>query len=189
MTHIGGASTPPLPQEQAPTAPFTDSELQSLLMGDFYRSQHYLTFLLSEHLIECRRVIGDLDSVLLLIVLGLAQFEHVKRVQSAERPESNELDRTRPSPFLFTMKATRLSEITGIPRETVRRKLAVLARKGWLTQDAERNWSFVIRDGVTPVRAELEPLTGQMYRRFVKFLLYIFDHHGLGVVPAEAPRP
>ena len=102
--------------------PMTDSELQSLLMGDFHRSQHYLTFLLSEHLIECRRVIGDLDSVLLLIVLGLAQFEHVKRVQTAVRPESNELDRARPNPFLFAMKATRLSDITGIPRETVRRK-------------------------------------------------------------------
>ncbi len=63
---------------------------------------------------------------------------------------------------LRPIRLRHLSEITGIPRETTRRKLAVLKEAGWITQGRD-GW-LVNRDKVGP---ELRAFTLETVRRFL----------------------
>lgn len=56
------------------------------------------------------------------------ELSEALRTVRAKRPES-----------LLPTNAFSIGEATGIPRETVRRKIAALLRRGWLTKDGEGN--------------------------------------------------
>ncbi|SDZ45030.1 hypothetical protein SAMN05444004_1155 [Jannaschia faecimaris] len=110
---------------------------------------------------------GDLDLLLVLAVIG---------------------DRTRPenwTPELLTYRQMTqggsdehrqypiniqsVSEYSGIPRETVRRKVSVLQTKGWVTRDADG------RLAVSPAAAEeLEDATNDSIA-YLEALLTVFD--------------
>jgi hypothetical protein len=51
------------------------------------------------------------------------------------------------------MAANRIADVTGFPRGTVRRRLKLLAARGWVEQAADGGLAFVVRDGVAPERA------------------------------------
>ena len=91
---------------------------------------------LTEHLIDLSQVFcGDLQQVLILAVLGRMHLD--ARISGAWVPPA-------PSP---SISASRLSELTAIPRQTVRRKLLEMKLKGWLDQDQRRAWRLTIQDG------------------------------------------
>lgn len=85
-----------------------------------------------EHLIECRRTIGDLDLVLVLAAIG-------DRTLSERRtdPKLSYFQILDGSANLSPedINIASLSDYTGIPRETVRRKTGELIARGWV----ERN--------------------------------------------------
>lgn len=90
---------------------------------------------LTRHLVACRRACdGDLDLFLVLTIIGERSFtarnapigmsieDFAQRPVSTVRPEAINLQS--------------IADYSGIPRETVRRKLAALVKRGWVRRDA-----------------------------------------------------
>jgi len=73
---------------------------------------------------------GDLDQMLILAVIGERKLA---RRASAAEPRYDRLGYTDlHDPESLAINAHSLSEYTGIPRETVRRKVAALIERGWV---------------------------------------------------------
>jgi hypothetical protein len=72
-------------------------------------------------------MVGDFDRALILLTLFVASA----REESAS---------TNPHARENTSNASAIARITGIPRESVRRKLEAMREDGWVVRDAESNW-------------------------------------------------
>lgn len=108
--------------------------------------QYRMTEFIIEHLIDCLRAFdGDLHLALILAVVGQASLQRF--VQAPE----NGLDI-----FDRSISASRLADITGLPRQTVRRKLIIAQERGWLEQTDKGAWRIVSDGERIPVRDALE---------------------------------
>ena len=76
---------------------------------------------------------GDLDAMLVLLTLSLGtQREDWREALFGDMPGS--------APLRLTNTQS-IAQATGIPRESVRRKLATMQAKGWITRDANNHWT------------------------------------------------
>lgn len=93
--------------------------------------QYAFVNFLVEHLTDLSRSYGgDFQQVLVLAVLGQRRLNVLRSLPSRDMLE----------PAKTAITASRLADVTGIPRETVRRKLELLQRRGWVTQGADGAW-------------------------------------------------
>lgn len=82
---------------------------------------------------------GDLDAALILAVVGAALLPKDRLPSSfsyAQLREQRHLDLRRP------LNTLSIAQITGIPRETVRRKLAAMEARQWIARDAAGHWKM-----------------------------------------------
>lgn len=87
----------------------------------------------SQLLILLRAQLGnDLDLVLILSVIAERHYAAIQAPEFADRPRINALS---------------LALYTEIPRETVRRKIAMLVEKGWVACDPRGNLSPTAQAG------------------------------------------
>ncbi len=123
------------PRKSRPTlspAQFTRHQRAvSLCMND-----HYL-----RHLVQLYRLFeGDLVQAM---VLGEVAHHNLSTLRTDDPSLAELSDRLQePGTFrasLIPTNAFSIAQATGIPRETVRRKVAALVKKGWLVQDADAN--------------------------------------------------
>lgn len=94
------------------------------------------------HLIGVYRTFGG-DPVAAIVLGEVAHHNLAPMVNRARRPQEmsealRALDRNGPGKLLPT-NAFSIAQATGIPRETVRRKVASLTRRGWMVKDAGGN--------------------------------------------------
>lgn len=87
----------------------------------------------SELLIRLRSALGnDLDKVLILAVIAERHYAAVRAAEDSDPAAATaEAGRGR-----YRINALSVAQYAGIPRETARRKIAVLVEKGWVTCDA-----------------------------------------------------
>ncbi len=127
---------------------------------------HYVEFL-TEHLSDCCRVFkGDLQEMLVLAVLGQV---HVRALLD-ERPDGSLERRAAGTPL--GINASRIADITGISRQTVRRKLEKLRAKGWVEQIAAGVWTITLRNGTAAARQlsdGVDALDARSMARAVRF--------------------
>ena len=117
---------------------------------------HFHEFL-TEQLIDLSQAFnGDLQQMLILAVLGRMHLG--ARRSGAWAPPA-------PPP---SISASRLSDLTAIPRQTVRRKLLEMRAKGWLEQDQHRAWRLTIRDGCANARRSLADIDTRGINRAVR---------------------
>jgi len=110
----------------------------------FVEAQYVWTSFLLEHLVAVRAHFGDLDTALLLTVIGLSTLKAVRVGETAS----------------VLVNAHSLALVTGIPRETVRRKLAALGRRGWIEKSPNGAWSLqLMPGGESHAGGELHELT------------------------------
>lgn len=121
---------------------------------------HFLEFF-TAHLTDCSKAFdGDLEGLLILAIMD-ARFwrnrysEFYGKEMAIEAPEK------------FTV--TRLSEITKIPRETVRRKLLALEKRGWVTREG-RDWQMAQHNDKPSVENDLDNLVRLELKRVVKLV-------------------
>ena len=108
---------------------------------------------LTQLLIAARNAFdGDLDMFLVLAVIGDRTFS----AQNADPDQSYESWQSQGSPLVVPedINIRSIADYSGIPRETVRRKLAILIDKGWVSRDDDN-----ILAATSKARLELEPLT------------------------------
>lgn len=107
---------------------------------------------LTQFLIECRRAFdGDIDMFLVLAIVGDRTYS-----QRAADPDQSFEDfqaTTEPTPP-EDINLRSIAEFSGIPRETVRRKIALLESKGWITRKDD---GFIV--ATMKAKEDLEPLT------------------------------
>ncbi|MEY3306792.1 MAG: hypothetical protein RLZZ413_830 [Pseudomonadota bacterium] len=118
---------------------------------------HYVQFL-TEHLADCARTFsGDLTKVLVLAILGQ---RHIEAQTSAQK------DKAAGQPS--AMSASRIADVTGLPRETVRRKLDALSDLGWVEQGPDRRWRIAAVDGTSTLRHDLRDLDARGLQRLAR---------------------
>lgn len=112
-------------------------------MRFFYRWGGHL----SATLIRIRaRFDGDLDQYVLYLTFLLAELAETMNAEPGAARAARGLN------------ALSVSEITGIPRESARRKLLLLAANGYLNRDEEGLFTLGERYGLDAFFAELKPL-------------------------------
>jgi len=108
---------------------------------------------LTQFLIDCRKHFdGDLDLFLVLCVIGDRTFsaQHAPPDMDFGTWKSASVSHVRS----IEINVQSLSDYSGIPRETVRRKLNILLEKGWVERD-ERGFITA----TDKVKQDLAPLT------------------------------
>lgn len=112
--------------------------------------QHQFVQMMTEHIVDCSREFdGDLVEMLVLAVIGQAYLKAVLREAGAATPPSVGRD---------GLSAAHISETTGLPRETVRRKLQNMEQKRWVHQGDDRRWRLTVEDGKSLADVALEGL-------------------------------
>lgn len=110
---------------------------------------------------------GDLDSVLILAVVGSAVLPRDRLPKDLAYDDflTGESRRNLVTP----LNTHSISQITGIPRESVRRKLSKLQKKGWTVRDDRGHWA--IGD---EARSQLHPVT-DMSMEYLSSVVQAFD--------------
>jgi DNA-binding transcriptional ArsR family regulator len=138
--------------------PFPDTVVQ----------EHYVTFqhefieFLVAQLIDFRKVFeGDLDE--LLIYIFISRY-HLREERGRKfDPDGDSYPSAPPT-------LSRIAEMTGIPRETVRRKLLALQTRGLLEKADQDKWQVTVRDDQPIIRREYEQFWAREMRRLVKLV-------------------
>jgi hypothetical protein len=106
-------------------------------------------------LIECRKHFdGDLDQVLILSSIGERAFT-MARAHGLTYDQFQKGQRKAGEPGRINTQS--IADSTGIPRETVRRKIALLCEKGWVERTVDR--SFVVTEKAVAVLAPVREVT------------------------------
>lgn len=146
------------------------------LFSIHYLEYHY-TFVefFVEHMIDASSAFeGDMQQMLLLAVLGQAKIRAVKAAIDAGE------DRARARLIVCGISASRLSDITSVPRQTVRRKLAALNARGWIEQASDGTWHLTLTNGEPAVLNDLGKLDRRAIGRIAR--LYSDLHYILASV-------
>lgn len=134
----------------ATSKPARTKEALDAFRSNYLPYQYQFVEFLVDHLLDLSRTFkGDLQLMLILAILGQVKM---RAVQDALQGGRSPAEATRLNP---TISASRLADITAIPRQTVRRKLHLLESKGWAARNADQSWSLAFREGTTSVRSDL----------------------------------
>lgn len=133
--------------------------MQAQLAENYIPLQYQFVEFLVEHLTDVSREFGgDLQQAVLLAVVGQVYLHALMRSgHDVQGFSSGQNDGQIVTPFIT---ASRMADVTGIPRETVRRKLALLMQKGWIEQLPDGAWRLKVsaQTGLAHARDGLEAL-------------------------------
>lgn len=186
-------------QKGLPVSLPTRDAVLAAFEGRFVEAQYVWTSFLLDHLIECRRKMGDLDSMVVLTILGLSALRQVQKVRELEGEHIALGYRTVEVPDKGdTVNAYSIANITGIPRENVRRRLTSLTEQGWIERAPDGGWRISKNEAGPPkVTADLADLTARTVDRIAEFIGRLMtvtvsaaaDEQGQsGTMPATAPE-
>ncbi len=152
------------PKPVAPTQAF----YQMLFAKNYVTMQYYLIQMISEHWADVSRVFGaDLQSALVLAIIGQKSLDAHLRAKflSEGKAPPNIVP-----PNALGVNSSSIAQISGIPRETVRRKIRALTERGWIERD-ERGCYSVVTDGEgSKARRDLADLDQRSIERVSRFL-------------------
>ena len=138
-----------------------DARLAEVIEANYGQFQYHFVEFIVAHLADCSRVFGgDLQEVLVLGIIGQVFLSSY----NAGRPAEDQID-------YGGISASRLADVSGIPRETVRRKLRSLSKRGWIVQTEDAQWKLLFENGVAVARKDLSELDRRGLIRMVKTIL------------------
>ena len=128
---------------------------------------HFMEWI-GSHLCDCSRVFkGDLIEMTVLAVIGQMFVRH----HSNEATRNYALDGE-----VLTVSIAQISEATSIPRETVRRKLLLLQKRGWVEQMSNGGWTMKIIDGQSTANKDLQTLQTRSLTRLMNLVDAVSSH-------------
>jgi DNA-binding transcriptional ArsR family regulator len=130
--------------------------------------RYHFSELMIAHLIDCWRAFGDFEEMLVM------EFVGQKFLRSHLDPGAKLTPLSDGSHESVT--ASRIAKETGIPRQTVRRKLQSLERRGWVTQTEDATWRLAMKEGQAAVSAELASLDKRGLDRLVRLISTLDSH-------------
>ena len=151
-----------------PSAPFGEQSHEQLVETHFPVVQYHFVEMLTAHLADCSRAFdGDLQQMLLLALIGQVHIEHYRR-------HGGDVSDVR------GLSASRLADVSGIPRQTVRRKLSLLAARGWIEETVPGSWRLKMEHGSAKAKTDLGALNDRNKQRMAKLIAAIaplIAHH------------
>ncbi len=143
-----------------PKTPERAEFARSAFERQYREFQYRFVEFLVEHLTDLSREFrGDLQMPMILAIIGQVMIHSMQKGdESAEAGQG-----------AAAISASRIADITGISRQTVRRKLAALERLGWIEQLPGRSWRLRMDGGRATAQSDLAQLDAREIRR-VAFL-------------------
>jgi len=133
-------------------------ELETFIEAHYGQIQYHFVEFIVGHLADCSRVFGgDLQEMLVLGIIGQVLLNTYNKGTPLE-------DRSN----FGAISASRIADVLGIPRETVRRKLRSLSERGWIVQTDDAMWKLRIEGGETVARRHLRELDKRGLSRMVR---------------------
>jgi hypothetical protein len=112
--------------------------------ADYQTYQYAFVDFLVDHLTDLSRAYGgDFQQIMVLAIIGQKWLHAIHDNVAASELGSGAL----------AISASRLADVTGIPRETVRRKLALMQAKGWIRQGPDGAWSLAVDESTKDLPA------------------------------------
>lgn len=109
------------------------------------------------------------------MILAVVGQSHIVAFMAQPEPQAGLLD--------YGVSALRIADVTGLPRETVRRKLKKLQQLGWLSS-TPKGWALAGPNGADTVAGrDLQDLNGRGLERLAR--LYLDVSKAL----SKPPRP
>lgn len=144
-----------------PQPDFGAAEMAALYRQNYLPFQYLTVQFMTEYLIDVSQVFkGDVQSALILAIVGQTQLSNMM----ASRSENNGITQ------LYPTNASRLSDVTAIPRETVRRKLEKLRSQGWIDRDQDGNWFLQVSGDTAAAQVDLSDLENRCIDRYAAFV-------------------
>lgn len=113
---------------------------------------------LTRHLVECRNAFGgDLDLFLVMTIIGERTFTARNAPDAMTRDDFLQGSVSDLEPAAINLQS--IADYSGIPRETVRRKIETLLAMGWIARD--KNRFMTVTD---QAKTNLQPLTDSSLR-------------------------
>lgn len=157
-------------------------DVQAIFEADYLTYQYCFVEFFIEHLSDISRAFrGDLQALIVLALIGQVQMRAMRQaVVSGQDPGSLPTER-------LSISASRIADVTGIPRETVRRKFTALERRGWVARTETGAYRLAIRDdGDAPARLDLEALDRRALMRVARLFR---DLETIVAAQARGDRP
>lgn len=113
---------------------------------------------LTRHLVECRKAFGgDLDLFLVMTIIGERTFTARNAPDTMTHDDFLQGSVSDLEPAAINLQS--IADYSGIPRETVRRKLETLLAMGWIARDENRFMTVTDQ-----AKQSLQPLTDSSLR-------------------------
>jgi hypothetical protein len=137
-----------------------EAALERVSREHYILFHHHLTEFMASHLTDCCTVFdGDLHEMLVFTIIA----QRYLRDQLAQQEGETPVEERR------AVSATRIAAQTGMPRETVRRKLAALQARGWVEKTGRADWRISLAGGSAAARLDLEDFLRRETRRVLRF--------------------
>lgn len=157
-------------------APSPSEAREATFKENYIQFQYVFVNFICDHLIDCSRVFGgDLQKVLLLAIIGQATLNNALR--------NGDKQGKIPDESAGRVNSSSLADITGISRETVRRKLNEIKEDGWIERAEDGCWQLRIEAGEARAGRDLADLDARGIRRAARL------YTALSVIGTGDPAP
>lgn len=137
-------------------AAMSAEEAARLFTENFAEAQYGFVEFFADHLAACSRAFaGDLQKMLILALVGQAYIAALRRSNGQEIDAS--------------INASRIADITAIPRQTVNRKLRAMARDGYIRRQPA-GWVLNVDAGRSVAGQHLATLRASQIETVSRFL-------------------
>ncbi len=125
-------------------------EVSEIFGRDYLAYQYTFVEFFVEHIEDVSRAFrGDLQQMIVLGIIGQVKLRAVRAAVLA----GNDLATARK--VRAGIGASRIADVTAIPRQTVRRKLELLEQRGWIERLDDSTWTLRYENGAGAAHASL----------------------------------
>lgn len=140
-----------------------EDEVAAIFEARYREYQYRAVQFIIEHLADVSRAFrGDLLASLVLAVIGQVWISALKG------PDGSFTDPDALPPERLGTSATRIADVTGIPRQTVRRKLELLEARGWIVRNPDSTYRLASSGGHTAAKRDLDETDARALKRVAR---------------------
>jgi DNA-binding MarR family transcriptional regulator len=149
----------------SPSSSYRADGIAAAFESQYLDYQYIFVEFLIGHMVDAVSAFdGDYQEMLVLAVLGQARLGAVRTAAK------NDLTGLVVEADAERTNASRIADITKIPRQTVRRKLASLENRGWIERDANGAYRLVSAEGKSTARRDLDDLDRRALKRIARLV-------------------
>jgi hypothetical protein len=133
-------------------------DVRQAFASNYAEIQYHFVQFLCDHLADCSRNFGgDLSLMLVLALVGQSRL-------NASIAAKKGMLKNHP-----WISASSIADLSGMSRETVRRKLKDLERRGWVRQNDHAGWEILVQGDVSQAKLDLKALDERALDRLARF--------------------